>query len=151
MKKFLLPLLLLPVLSGCHPPEPPPTLIEFQNDPQILRGRWSGQVSANQTLTLDLTATYKQEYFYAVTGTGKLGAQALTAEGTVVAAYNHRFIQPQTSPIPQGVRLRLTSGPENRELLCPDFQGTAGQSVWKCFYRSADTILGPFDLKRDNL
>ncbi|GAA5511375.1 hypothetical protein Dcar01_00082 [Deinococcus carri] len=100
------------------------------------------------TLTLDLTATYKQESFYSVMGTGQLGTQALTVEGNVMAAYNHKFIQPQTSPIPQGVRLRLNEGQGDQELFCPEFQGTAGQSVWKCFYRSADMLIGPFDLKR---
>lgn len=122
-------------------------MIDFQNSPQVLRGKWAGQVSDAQTLSLDLTATYQSEFSYRVTGTGQLGQQGLTVEGFVNVPWNHRFLRPQTSPIPQGVFLSLNISEQGSRVSCSAVEMLESEVVWKCFYSDRNQSR-PFDLKR---
>ncbi|GAA5533390.1 hypothetical protein [Deinococcus aluminii] len=153
MRKRAALLLLLPALSACRTSElPQPTLVDFQNDPQILRGQWRGWVALEpgqpKALTLDLEASNLADYSYAVNGTGTLGTQTFTVRGYVFATLNQKFVRPQTSPVPQGVQLRLEAGPQNSSVVCPQVQVVNMQPVWKCVYSQGSTFR-EFDLKRD--
>lgn len=63
-------------LAGCTETQPPPknkTPINYETDPHILRGVWTGQSEAGATLTLDLKTKSPSAKGYTSVGTLKLG------------------------------------------------------------------------------
>lgn len=73
--------------------------------PSVLQGTWGGtlarQGATAQALRLELTASHDTAAQYRVTGTGTLGADAVTVTGTVMGGSARTYVQSQdVSPPP---------------------------------------------------
>ncbi|MEF2279754.1 hypothetical protein V3W47_15770 [Deinococcus sp. YIM 134068] len=157
MRRRLLPVLLLPLLSSCDYYSrdlPEPTPVSFKDDPRILRGVWVGQLKASdadvgQTLRLDLKATYLSSFEYAVSGSAAIGTQTFSVEGTVSGGAEHSYLRPQTSPVPSGAHLNLRGddGTTANTMFCDVLSENVTDPLWRCF---ASATSQSFDLKREN-
>lgn len=110
-----------------------PVPIAFKNHPSILRGTWSGTTTANQTLNLNLTATYDTSSQYQVAGTGSLNNESLTVTGSVSGGSIHSYLKAQLSPIPELAQLLLRrSGGADLNLRCSGVSGDMNPGLWLC-------------------
>lgn len=113
-----------------------PVPISFATHPSVLRGAWSGVTTADQTLKLQLIATYDTPRQYQVSGTGSLDTEVLTVAGTAVGGSIHSYLKAQTSPIPEFTTLTLKRpGMADLKLRCFPFGGNLAPSswAWQCF------------------
>ncbi|WP_161882164.1 hypothetical protein [Deinococcus alpinitundrae] len=137
--RTILPLLcLLPLLSSCQSTKTTP--INFNTDPQILRGHWTGTITLNdgqtKNLALDLVPNYYSEHAYTVAGTGNFDAVPVTVAGVASALSGKRFIHPQTSPILFDISLNLTDDQTRALIECRAFESTGQLSTWNCRFSS---------------
>lgn len=119
-----------------------PMPIAFATHPSILRGTWSGNTSASQALSLQLTATYDTTRRYQVSGTGRLDSEALTVAGTVTGGSLHSYLKTQNSPAPEFADLTLKrSGKADLKLTCSanSRDATLVYWFWQCAL-SGETI-----------
>ncbi len=91
--------------------------------PSVLQGTLARQGATAQALRLELTASHDTAAQYRVTGTGTLGADAVTVTGTVMGGSACTYLQSQdVSPppfLPESARLTLQrSGGDALTLLC---------------------------------
>ena len=145
---MLLPLLcLLPLLSACQSNTTTP--INFDTDPQILRGHWTGTIALDDGRTNDLifdfVPAYSSGYEYAVTGTGSFDTAPFTVTGRVSSSYDTKFIRAQMSPVISGPFLDLKNDQMAAHIRCGGFEMIDQQSTWHCNFASAQ-ISKPFTL-----
>ncbi len=89
--------LLLAVLSGCQR-EDEPARLNFDTDPRILRGVWTGESEAGKVLRLEAQAHDPSDSGYAVTGTFTLA----DAEPVAFSGYMYQPLKPTSgAPRPQ--------------------------------------------------
>ena len=147
MKNLVFGLLVMVAATSCNqPPTFTPSSISFATHPSVLRGTWSGTTTARQNLSLTLMATYDTSSQYRVAGTGSLNNEALNVTGSVVGGSLHRYLQAQTTPVPETAMLTLKrSGGADLRLTCFAIGGgtTPGSWVWQCFLPDETTS---FDL-----
>ncbi|AZI42685.1 hypothetical protein EHF33_07920 [Deinococcus psychrotolerans] len=125
-----------------------PMPISFKDHPSILRGTWNGNTTANQVLSLNLTATYDTSRQYQVTGTGSLGSESLTVAGSVSGGSVHSYLKAQLSPAPEFADLTLKrSGMADLNLRCSGVSGNDVPARLSC--RLPDTSTS-FQLTKGN-
>ncbi|QLG11790.1 hypothetical protein HLB42_14090 [Deinococcus sp. D7000] len=150
MKRLALALLVVAAATACNREVGlTPTPISFADHPGILRGAWSGTTASDQTLRLELSATYDTAETYTVAGTGLLDGDSLTVTGSVIGGAVHRYLQAQTTPVPETASLILKrSGAADLRLNCFAIGDDTSPAAWtwQCFlpdYRH------PFTLTKD--
>lgn len=143
MKRLALAFLVAAAATSCGR-SPEPTPIPFASHPSILRGTWEGTLTqegtVDQSLRLDLAASYETSRQYGVTGTGSLGTEALTVTGSVTGGTLHSYLRAQFTPanqlVPETARLMLRrSGKADLELSCYAIGGDTAPAawLWQCY------------------
>lgn len=122
----------LPFLTGCGTyfgsyfgDHRTPT--DLNKSTMVVRGQWSGVFTSgpdtDKALSLVLIPVYVSENEYAVTGTGTLGTEAVTAKGTVSGG-GQKYIRSQSSPIQPAIHdLTIVRGDGGTLVLNCDLYG----------------------------
>ncbi len=115
------------LLSACGPvTQPPPrctanpcSSVNLSSDPRTLQGHWVGSIEIPQIsgetpklipITLDLTAQYKNEFYYTVAGIAQLEGKTYLVRGTPTFNYDEKILKPLYSPIPEPPFFELLEG-----------------------------------------
>ncbi len=113
-----------PVLPGPGPARctaNPCSSVSLSSDPRTLQGRWVGSIEVPQVsgetpkrvpITFDLSAQYKNEFYYTVSGTAQLEGKNYPVRGTPTFNYDEKILKPQYSPIPNPPFFELLEGDE---------------------------------------
>jgi len=88
-------------------------------DPRTLQGRWVGSIEVPQVsgetpkrvpISFDLSAQYKDEFFYTVSGTAQLEGKSYPVRGTPTFDYDEKILRPQNQPTPNPPVFELLEG-----------------------------------------
>jgi hypothetical protein len=136
-------LLALMVLVSC-PNRPAPEQVNFNTDPRIFRGVWTGMVTdypqMGQTTPVKLSLEPEQIYqgspydTYNLSGTITLGTDApLVLVGTAAGNGQEQYVRPQNSPPPPpGVTASVynAQGKKTWNVFCSRIYATSSYSCW---------------------
>ena len=101
-----------PVMPGPGPARcsaNPCSSVNLSSDPRTLQGVWSGDIAVPQLsgetpqrvpIRFELVATYKDEFYYTVSGTATLEGKTYPVRGTHTFDYTEKILKPQYSPVP---------------------------------------------------
>ena len=111
-----------PVLPGPGPARctaNPCSSVNLSSDPRTLQGVWSGDIAVPQLsgetpqrvpIRFELAATYKDEFYYTLSGTATLEGKTYPVRGTHTFDNTEKILRPQTLPIPQPNVFELLEG-----------------------------------------
>ena len=94
---------------ACAVQRNPCSSVNLSSDPRTLQGVWSGDIAVPQLsgetpqrvpIRFELAATYKDEFYYTLSGTATLEGKTYPVRGTHTFDYTEKILKPQYSPVP---------------------------------------------------
>ena len=70
----------------------------------------SGETPKRVPISFDLSAQYKNEFYYTVSGTAQLEGKSYLVRGTPTFNYDEKILKPQNQPIPEPPVFELLEG-----------------------------------------